>query len=435
MPAVSISASGNAFSIQTAATPARPRAADGNSPEPVAKRDSTKTMVLALGGIIGAVALLGGGLVVWRMNASPATPTEVAKGVDIPTEEPDAAAPLSAGEDVGETNAPTVEVAKKSGEQKPAAKQAAAKITKAREETAALVQSVRKFTPLESFLRVGIRDGLMVEKVSVWLASDGSGKRVAPYTVPAPVAEPAVAAPTEPEPGSPPPTTGQTLGDLIPATPAAAATAAEKPQFVFVELQIKNTSDKVQEYAGWNAEATAALLVDDEGDTLDLAPKASTPGAVRKAATAIKPGEAIPDTLVFTMNEPDDSEFRLVLPGKALSKLSKANMGVAISTESLGGATSVANGGGGPAGAAGAPAAVRSSVAIPIPGLHDEPAKPAPEEKKESAPLPSVAIPIPGLQDEPAGAKEMGEMKKGAPAAPSTDEPKPDAAPASPSPQ
>jgi hypothetical protein len=75
-------------------------------------------------------------------------------------------------------------------------------------------------------------------------------------------------------------------------------------------------------------------------------------------------------------------------------------------------------------------------VAIPIPGLQDEPPKPAEAEmKKDAAPASSVAIPIPGLQDEPAGAKETDEMKKGAPAAPNTNEPKPDAAPAPPAPQ
>ncbi|QDU25161.1 hypothetical protein ETAA8_02230 [Anatilimnocola aggregata] len=409
--------------VNTGAAPAMNKAAARTDDEDLTgtKPDKSKTMVLALGGAILAIGLLGAIAIIWKMNAPPAAEPVAAKGVVIATEETDPG--LSSERGATAPAKPATKTTATAAKTDTAAPRAAA----AKAEADTLVKAVKKWSQIEKFSRLGIRDGLVVDKVTVWLAVDAAGKRVDPNAlalaakVP-PVATPPVAANTTPVPGAAPeivaPSTAPTLGDLVPGSQAF---AIELPKFVFVELQIKNASARPQQYSGWNSEATAALLVDDEGLPLPLAPIAATPTAARKSATEIQPGESTPDTLVFTMNEPQDNDFRLVLPQKALSKLAKGSFGIAISPAAL-----AANSGTGlaqnPGGMAG-PGATRSSTSIPIPGLEEEP-KPLPPpaavppvaapgltpepEMKKPVPDSSGKIPIPGLSDEP-------EMKKPVP--------------------
>ncbi|WP_425617862.1 GYF domain-containing protein [Anatilimnocola sp. NA78] len=416
--------------VRTSTSPAvslAPKAASDEDELIGKKPDNSKNMVLALGGTIIVVAILGIVAVIWKMNQSPAPEPVAAQAVEISTEEADPA--LSPERDATEsTPAATSQVAAKAA--KSNAKQtekAAAPVAAgpSQEASAALVKSVTKWSPLEKFKAIGIKEGLVVDKVSVWLAADASGKRaelIGPAAAaPAPVAEPPVAANTTPAPGqSPeiiaPATTGPTLGDLVPGgvKPGTAATPPEPAKFVFVELQIKNSGTKPRQYAGWNSDANSAVLVDDDGQPLPLTPVSATPATARKSSLELKPGETTPDTLVFAMNEPTDAEFKLVLPQRALSSVSKGNWGIAISAASLAPATQTATAQNSGAG----PAALRSSTSIPIPGLQDEP-KPAPppavvppaaapaiaaepEMKKEPVPDSSGKIPIPGLTDEPA---------------------------------
>jgi hypothetical protein len=393
---------------------------------PAKKPDKSKTMVLALGGAIAGVALIGIIAVVWKMNQKPPAIKEVvtATPVEIPTTEVD---PLSAIEanptDAATAPATTAASATKKGTAPAATTGLETKPAAAPSDAAAvlLVKSVKQWKPIEEFGKIGVVPGLTCTKIDAWLAADATGRRVnvklqtnaaAGEEVQASVAPAAEGAAAEP-PAIAAPVTG-TGGTQFVATEAA--------PFLFVQVTINN-GDKVKPrpYAGWNVGDTAAILADATGKPFSVVPPAATPGVTRIAAKEVLPGETIVDTLVFAVPPAGDLLFRLALPKPAFSAKQTGAWGYEVSGAGL--ATLAA----GPQGAAAegnvaAPApVVRPMVALPIPGVQEEPksqpalAGPAPEpEVKKPAFNPNGPIPIPGLTDvpadKPAGPKKPEEV-------------------------
>lgn len=406
VPAVSGGSGG--FSIQTSSSLAKGRADEksgGISGRGKSTAQDSKTMLFVLGGLLGVVCILGVVLLVWALNGFAPSDSKATARADVPVEE----APVAV-----EPEAPVAEAPPAKTEVKPAEPPPPVEAPKVdpREENKAILKSVGKFTSADAFTPRGVRNGLIIEKVRAWLASDEAGTPASPLPRPK---EP------EKEPGSEglPAGLARSLGDLIPSGPPP----LPKPKYVFVELSIKNTAQKPLPYAGWNAMDSAAVLVDEQSDALPLTPIDTTPQAKRKSAMELAAGESLSDTVVFTMNEPYDSAFSLVLPGKALSKQIRVNFGVVISPQSL-----VVRD---PEGYM-----PRAEGSIPIPGLHDEPLGP----NAGMRPAGAVRNAIPGLGDDemntpkPAGMNKPETMDK-----PDTmkksDAPAMDAKPATPTPK
>lgn len=424
----------------TAVAPASPSVGLKTQPDagevaaPV-KKDNSKTMVLALGGAICAVAILGGAAVIWKMTRQPEEPKEVAAApVVISTTESDPTTVADEANPAGETNpAGTAEATKpaikptttptKQETKKPGSAPAAASVTNA------VVNSVATWKPIERFGTVGTKKGLTCTKLTAYLAADAAGRKVtvrAQEVAAKPAGEAApdngTAASVAPNPETNATETPPIIAPMPAAAPAGPTkfVSAEAAPFLFVELTIKNSDTKPLVYSGWNNAETAAVLVDGAGKTLELVAPNATPNVTRPIAKEIPPGGTMQDTLVFAIPAAGDLTFKLALPGKAFSSKVSATWGYDISGAALAAPAAGAQIGGDPANPQAAPLVPRSSTTIPIPGLQDPappqpapapiPEKPAPEKpadmpEPEKKPPSSGPIPIPGLTDAPADNK------------------------------
>ncbi len=415
--------------------------ADGDEPLPGKRKDSSKQLVLYLGGAIAGVALLGGVALIWKFTRPPEAPKEVAAAVIVPQEEsdPNLIAEEATGEEANPTDVESIRPAVKS-DTKPGTKTET--IAKKNDTTVAttnpLVKSIASWKPIEKFGSVGAKSGLTCTKMSSYLAADATGRRVSVRTTGGAVAPNAPAAEAVGAAASVNPATEANATDTPPiAAPAvapapAAATgpvkyvSAEAAPFLFVEVTITNRDTKPLTYAGWNNGETAALLVDGAGKPFSLVPVSGTPNVMRHAgAKEVKPGEAIQDTLVFAVPANAELLFRLVLPRPAFSAKLSGAWGYEIGGVAL---ASTAMAGGDPT-APGQPTGPIGRQPIPIPGLQEPPpmpppvpVQPAPAEPEMKKPEPKERIPIPGLTDEPekkpAGPKMLEEVPNPNPAVP-----------------
>jgi hypothetical protein len=373
------------------------------------KKDNSKTMVLALGGAICAVAILGGAAILWKMTRKPETPKEIAATVEISETENDPSIADEPENLAAETDPTASEEPKKPGakaaSEPPTTTTSGTKQGPTAPAANAVLKIVKTWRPIERFGTVGTRGGLTCTKLTAYLAADAAGRKVTVLAQSSPAAGTAasVAPNTDGNATSPP-------GIVVPASDGSTRfVSAEAAPYLFVEMTIKNTDTKPLVYSGWNNSATAAVLVDAAGNTLELVASSATPNVARHISKEIPPGDTVQDTLVFAVPPATELGFKLVLPQPAFSAALKGAWGYEISGAALAAAGSpVASN---PANPQGTPLVPRSSVAVPIPGLHDEPApQPAPpsvpeksaemtEPEKKS--MPSERIPIPGLQDTP----------------------------------
>jgi hypothetical protein len=396
-------------------------AATADEPIPGKKKDSTKQMVLYLGGAIVGVALLGTAALIWKFTRPPEAPKEVAVApVILPQEEADPN--VIAEENATEAN-PTdvIENAKPANKSttKTAAKTATPTPTKT--ETAAapspLLKSIAAWKPIEKFGSVGAKSGLTCTKLSAYLAADVTGRRVVVRTTGGAVTAPAgeavdngaaatVAPAVEGNVAETPPIAAPLVAPAAP-TGSVKYVSAEAAPFLFVEMTITNKDSKPLTYGGCNSGATSALLIDAAGKPFSLVPVSGTPNVVRQpAGKEVQPGEAIQDTLVFAVPANADLLFRFALPRLAFSsKLPPGAWGYEIGGAALAASAQPV------AAIPGQPTGPIGRQAIPIPGLQDPPpmpmpvpvqpapAQPADPEMKK--PEPKERIPIPGLTDEP----------------------------------
>lgn len=404
------------------ATPAS--TADGDEPIAGKKKDSSKQLVLYLGGAIAGVALLGTAALIWKFTRPAEEPQEVAVApVILPQEESD---PNVIAEEANGTEAnPTEEIENAPSQNKSTTKPAAKTATPTKTETAApnpLLKSIAAWKPIEKFGSVGAKSGLTCTKLSAYLAADVTGRRVVVRTtggaITAPVGEavdngaaatvaPAVAG----NAAETPPLAAPLVAPAAPASPVKYVSAEAAP-FLFVEMTITNRDTKPLTYAGCNSGATTALLIDAAGQPFSLVPVSGTPNVVRQpAGKEVNPGEAIQDTLVFAVPANADLLFRFALPRLAFSsKLPPGAWGYEIGGAALAASAQPA------AGTEPAkPTGPIGRQAIPIPGLQDppmpqpvpvqpvpvQPAPAQPAEPEMKKPEPKERIPIPGLTDEP----------------------------------
>jgi hypothetical protein len=396
-------------------TYASPAAQDDDEPIPGRKKDSTKQMVLYLGGAIVGVALLGGAALIWKFTRPPEVPQEVAVApVVLPADESD---PNLISE---EANAAEANPNDLPGNANPANKtttKATAKTVTPKQVEAAtavanpLIKSIAAWKPIEKFGSVGAKSGLTCTKLSAYLAADATGRKVAVRTTGTVVTPAAAEATDNAAAASITPAAAETPPIAAPVAPPAGPVkyvSAEAAPFLFVEMTITNRDSKPLTYGGCNSGETTALLIDAAGKPFSLVPVSGTPNVVRQpAGKEVKPGEAIQDTLVFEVPPTADLLFRFVLPRVAFSpKLPPGGWGYEISGPALAAAgnTQIA---GGPAGSA-APTGPIGRQAIPIPGLQEPPPMPQPApapaqpaEPEMKKPVPMERIPIPGLGDAP----------------------------------
>ena len=395
--------------------------ADDDDPIPGKRKDSTKQMVLYLGGAIAGVALLGGAALIWKFTRPPEAPKEVAAApVILPKEESD---PNVIAEEATGTEANPGEVVKATA--KPGVK---TNTTAKKNETAAaatnpLVKSIASWKAIEKFGSVGAKSGLTCTKMSAYLAADATGRRVSVRMMGGAVVPPAgeaidngaaasVAPAVDGNAADTPPIAAPVIAPVQPAaTGPVKYVSAEAAPFLFVELTITNRDAKPLTYAGWNNGETAALLVDAAGKPFSLVPVSGTPNVMRHAGPKeVKPGETIQDTVVFAVPANAELLFRLVLPRPAFSSKLSGAWGYEIGGVALA-STPVANGN--------VPAVPTGPIGrqpIPIPGIQEPlpmpvpvqpapaqpaPAQPAPAEPEMKKPEPKERIPIPGLTDEP----------------------------------
>jgi hypothetical protein len=388
--------------------------ADDDEPIPGKRKDNSKQLVLYLGGAIVGVALLGGAALIWNFTRPPEAPKEVAAApVILPKEESD---PNVIAEEATGTEANPGEVVKAVA--KPGAKTntTAKKTDTAVAATNPLVRSIASWKAIEKFGSVGAKSGLTCTKMSAYLAADATGRRVSVRMTGGAVTPPAgeaidngAAASVAPAADGNVSETPPIAAPVIAPAPAAPTgpvkyVSAEAAPFLFVELTITNRDAKPLTYAGWNNGETAALLVDAQGRPFSLVPVSGTPNVMRHAGPKeVKPGEAIQDTVVFAVPANAELLFRLVLPRPAFSSKLSGAWGYEIGGVALA-STPVANGTD-PA-IPGQPTGPIGRQAIPIPGLQDppvpvQPAPALPAEPEMKKPEPKERIPIPGLTDEP----------------------------------
>ncbi len=413
------------------------RPEDKDSPVAGKKTDNSRQMVLMLGGTIGGVALVGLLLLVWKFTASPEEPKSLAAApvVVIPTAEVDPNVGTGevnpAGAEVNPIVTPTENT--KPGADTPAkplakGEKPGATKTNASPATApaAILKKETVWKPIEKFARIGVKPGLACTKVNVWVAADAAGRRVTVRSEGGPVAageavDPGAAASVAPVPEGTAPEVNAPPA-IIAAPPVAAGpvryVAAEPASFLFIEVTINNADAKPRNYAGWNNESTAALLVDIAGKPFTLVAATATPNVKRLASKELQPGETVQDTLVFAIPPTAELHFRLALPQPALASTKSGAWQYEITGTAL--ATPVAATAGviGGNGDAPAPLVPRSSTTIPIPGLQEpapapKPVEPLPAEvpKPEVKPQPTERIPIPGLTDVPNNDKPAGPKK------------------------
>lgn len=395
---------------------------------PGKKKDNSKTMVLALGGAIAGVALVGGAALIWKMSQKPEEPKDVAVApLEIPTTETDPAVLTEETNptDVA-TSAPVTSAGNKSAtkttkdaatpvQPTPSGAADAAKV-------AALVSTVKGWKSADEFGKVGVRGGLMCTKLDAWLAADADGRRVQVKFQSGAAAAGEVNASVAPAP-----TEGKAETPAIAAPAASSETkyvATEAAPYLFVQVTINNTDVKPRPYGGWNVADTAAVLVDSAGKPVNVVPTSSTPQVKRSSAKDLLPGETLVDTIVFAVPPAGDLNYKLLLPKPAFSTKQTGAWGYEVSGPALAAMAAgpnPTNPAGGVPGAAPPAEAPRPQVAIPIPGVQEEPkaAPPAagePEMKKpEKPPInPNGPIPIPGLtdapNDKPAGPKMPQEV-------------------------
>lgn len=405
-----------------AKTYASPAAQADDEPIPGRKKDSTKQMVLYLGGAIVGVALLGGAALIWKFTRPPEVPQEVAVApVVLPADEsdPNVISEEASAEEANPTDLPGSANSTNNATTKPVAKTDTPKQVEAATAVAnPLIKSIAAWKPIEKFGSVGAKGGLTCTKLSAYLAADATGRKVAVRTTGS-VVTPAAAEATDnaaaasitpaadPAAAETRPIAAPLVAPAAPAGPVKYVSAEAAP-FLFVEMTITNRDSKPLIYGGCNSGEATALLVDATGRPFSLVPISETPNVVRQpAGKEVKPGEAIQDTMVFAVPPTADLLFRFVLPRVAFSpKLPPGGWGYEISGPALAAAgnTQIA---GGPAGSA-APTGPIGRQAIPIPGLQEPlpmpqpaPAPAQPAEPEVKKPVPMERIPIPGLSDAP----------------------------------
>lgn len=92
---------------------------------------------------------------------------------------------------------------------------------------------------------------------------------------------------------------------------------------VFVQVAVTNLGQAPLAYRGWNglaAKDTSAILLDDEGAALALAP-ADEFAAERLKSVSIQPKESVTDTLVFAAPQGEIEKLRLILPQVTVNNL------------------------------------------------------------------------------------------------------------------
>jgi hypothetical protein len=270
------------------------------APEPIEPKKNSNTLLVAgiLGGACLLVAVIGVGVVVWKLSqAAKSAEGQIAGALegDMATAVEQLAAELESNPPGGlkpEGLAPIADEMQKALAGVPGAAPGVVPVSAQRSASPAstaaaakLIGSLQSWTDV-SQLRAIALNNIKLQVESVWLATDEAGTRI----------EPAVT------------TSGSTATGTAPA------------KYVFVELQLLNTAPVPRKYTSWNATGgTTAVLADQAGTPLVFVPPATTPAVNRLNTADIPAGQTISDVLVFSAPQGPIEKLKLAVAKSALA--------------------------------------------------------------------------------------------------------------------
>jgi hypothetical protein len=237
----------------------------GEGDEPGARKKKNRTPVMVLGGAAVLVALAGGLLVAFNpfLGGEEKPVTQAATPLAVAAKGPEAnPETMSEVEPPAEVAAPTKASAKAEGESATPEETASNKFAKE------LQRQVRNWNSAAAAYQIRSVVGYRVS--SVWLEKGSDGKPL-----------------------------------------------------IFVQVALTNLGQAPLVYRGWNglaAKENSAVLLDDEGAALALAP-AKESAADRLKSVSVPPKESVTDTLVFAAPAGEIEKLRLMMPHATISGL------------------------------------------------------------------------------------------------------------------